>query len=128
MLGMNEAGGTMISRIAAVRIFTTQLDRARVFYGDVLGLAGRRDGPGYAVFSLGETDVIVEAVAADDAEAPALVGRFLALSFAVDDMGGTYEDLRAAGVAFLAPPRREAWGGTLAHARDPDGNVFTLVG
>jgi predicted enzyme related to lactoylglutathione lyase len=118
----------MISRIAAVRIFTTQLDRARAFYGDVLGLGGRRDGPGYSVFTLGDTDLVVETVAADDPEAVGLVGRFLALSFAVDDIGRAYADLRRAGVAFVAPPQREAWGGTLAHARDPDGNVFTLVG
>ena len=118
----------MITRIAAVRIFTTQLSRARHFYGDVLGLGGRRDGPGYSVFTVAGADVIVEAIGGDDAEAAALVGRFLALSFAVDDIDRAYEELRRRGVAFTAPPRREPWGGTLAHARDPDGNVFTLVG
>jgi predicted enzyme related to lactoylglutathione lyase len=117
----------MISRIAAVRIFTTRLDRARQFYGEVLGLGGRRDGPGYSVFTLGDASVVLEAIAEGDAEAASLVGRFLAVSFAVDDIDGAYEALQRAGVAFIAPPRREPWGGTLAHARDPDGNVFTLV-
>jgi predicted enzyme related to lactoylglutathione lyase len=118
----------MISRIAAVRIFTAQLDRARAFYGNVLGLGGGRGGPGYAVFTLAGTDVILESVAADDPEAAGLVGRFLALSFAVDDIGRAYDDLSRAGVAFIAPPQRQPWGGILAHAQDPDGNVFTLVG
>lgn len=118
----------MITRIAAVRIFTAQLDRARRFYGDTLGLGGRRDGPGYSVFTLAGTDVVVEGVDVDDAEAAGLVGRFLALSFAVDDITRAYDELRRRGVAFTSPPRREPWGGILAHARDPDGNVFTLVG
>jgi predicted enzyme related to lactoylglutathione lyase len=118
----------MITRIAAVRIFTTQLDRARRFYGDTLGLGGRRDGPGWSLFTLAGTDVVVEGIDVDDAEAAGLVGRFLGLSFAVDDIARAYEDLCRRGVAFAAPPRREPWGGTLAHGRDPDGNVFTLVG
>jgi hypothetical protein len=28
----------------------------------------------------------------------------------------------------LAPPEVMPWGGVLAHLRDPDGNVLTLVG
>lgn len=38
------------------------------------------------------------------------------------------QTLLARGVEFLAPPQRMPWGGVLAHFRDPDGNVLTLVG
>ena len=32
------------------------------------------------------------------------------------------------GVEFLGAPERQPWGGVLAHLRDPDGNVLTLLG
>ena len=31
-------------------------------------------------------------------------------------------------VSFPEPPEKQAWGGTLAFRRDPDGNILTLVG
>jgi predicted enzyme related to lactoylglutathione lyase len=30
--------------------------------------------------------------------------------------------------AVLAPPEKQPWGGIVAHFRDPDGNVITLLG
>jgi hypothetical protein len=29
---------------------------------------------------------------------------------------------------FVGPPEKEPWGGVLAHLRDPDGNILTLLG
>ncbi|MGH7288269.1 MAG: VOC family protein [Myxococcota bacterium] len=55
----------------------------------------------------------------------AQLGRFLGVSLAVADIQATYEQLFARGVDFLAPPEG---GGVLAHFRDPDGNVLSLVG
>ena len=49
------------------------------------------------------------------------------MSLAVADVEATYARLRARGVAFEARPERMPWGGVLAHFRDPDGNVLTLV-
>jgi predicted enzyme related to lactoylglutathione lyase len=46
----------------------------------------------------------------------------------VDDVEATWERLRARGVEFVARPELMPWGGVLAHFRDPDGNVLTLVG
>jgi uncharacterized glyoxalase superfamily protein PhnB len=55
------------------------------------------------------------------------VGRFVGVSLEVTDIDATYRTLVERGVQFDAPPERQAWGGTLAHLRDPDGNVLTLL-
>jgi hypothetical protein len=36
--------------------------------------------------------------------------------------------IRLRGVEFLSPPERQPSNGTLAHLRDPDGNILTLLG
>ena len=119
--------GTILKSLSAVRIFVDDLDRARRFYRDVLELEEKPAGPYWAVFDIDGRDIILEAVAADDPER-ALVGRLLAVSFAVDDIDGAYRNLVAKGVFFPAPREVQPWGGILAFPRDPDGNILTLVG
>ncbi len=52
--------------------------------------------------------------------------------FRVDDVRGTYEALRAKGVAFLAPPQEvcgdETTVGLSADLKDPDGNLLSILG
>ena len=117
----------ILKSLSAVRIFVDDLDRARRFYRDVLELPERAAESGWAVFDVDGKDVVVEAVPADDPDHD-LVGRFLAVSFDVDDIDATYQELKRRGVAFDHPPETQSWGGTLAFPRDPDGNTFTLVG
>jgi catechol 2,3-dioxygenase-like lactoylglutathione lyase family enzyme len=117
----------ILKSLSAVRIFVDDLGRARHFYRDVLELEERVVQPGWAVFELDGKDIIVEVVPPNDPEHD-LVGRFLAVSFDVDDIHATYRELTKRGVLFEHPPEKQAWGGTLAFPRDPDGNTFTLVG
>jgi uncharacterized glyoxalase superfamily protein PhnB len=63
-----------------------------------------------------------------DPESDESVGRFVGVSLQVADVGRLYEDLSSRSVEFLAPPEQQPWGGTLAHLRDPDGNILTLPG
>jgi lactoylglutathione lyase len=130
--------GTILKSLSAVRIFVDDLDRARRFYRDVLELhekpppfpprhAGEGREEAWAVFGLAGQEIILETVAHDDPE-HALVGRLLAVSFAVDDIDDVYRNLVARGVSFPEPPMMQSWGGTLAFPRDPDGNILTLVG
>ncbi len=113
-----------------VRVFVTDLARAKAFYAHVLGLKINADGAahGYVVFNAGNVELVIEAVEAgapDDEQA--LVGRFTGLSFRVDDVRATYAALRAKGVSFAGPPELQFWGGTLATFTDPDGNALQLV-
>jgi catechol 2,3-dioxygenase-like lactoylglutathione lyase family enzyme len=117
----------VLRSLSAVRIFVDDLDRARRFYSDVLELRETATAPGWAVFDIDGKNLIIEKVPSDDPEHD-LVGRFLAVSFAVDDIDAAYRDLTAKGVSFPEPPERQSWGGTLAFPRDPDGNILTLVG
>ena len=41
------------------------------------------------------------------------VGTFVAISLWADDIDGTYETLKARGVEFLAPPKKESWGSSV---------------
>jgi predicted enzyme related to lactoylglutathione lyase len=76
-----------------------------------------------------QAQLAIERLAPESGDnANALVGRFLGVSLAVADIQATYEQLFARGVDFLAPPEPMPWGGVLAHFRDPDGNVLSLVG
>jgi catechol 2,3-dioxygenase-like lactoylglutathione lyase family enzyme len=119
----------ILRSVSAVRIFVSDLERARRFYGGALGLEERAAEPGWVVFDGGGVDVIVEACAPGDAEGADLVGRFLAVSFSVEGgIDAAYQRLKERGVAFAGPPEKQPWGGTLAFARDPDGNVLTLAG
>ena len=53
------------------------------------------------------------------------VGTFVPLSLWADDIQGTYETLRARGVEFLAPPKKEPWG-TSVIFKDSEGNQLHL--
>ena len=117
----------ILQSVNAVRIFVDDVGRARHFYRDVLELDERWATPDCALFDLDGKNVILEKVAPGDSEHD-LVGRFLAVSFNVDDIDATYRKLLGKGVSFSGPPERQAWGGTLAFPSDPDGNILTLVG
>ena len=75
-----------------------------------------------------EAHLALERVDPADPESAESVGRFVAVSLEVDDIDATYETLTRRGVEFLGAPEKQPWGGTLAHLRDPDGNVLTLLG
>ncbi|MGC4086650.1 MAG: VOC family protein [Polyangiaceae bacterium] len=113
----------------AVRIFVRDLPRALHFYRDDLGLAqvGGANEVGYWVFSSGSLNLIVESVDPSDAEASALLGRFVGLSFRVDDIHQAVAELKRVGAHISGEPELQAWGGTLAHFDDPDGNRLSLV-
>ena len=119
----------VIQRVGAVRIFVTDLERARVFYRDVLELGEMDVGDRHALLDCCGVSILLEVVDPRDPEAAGLVGRLLAVSFTVEgDIHDVHRRLVARGVAFEAAPERQPWGGTLAFARDPDGNFLTLAG
>ena len=93
----------------------------------MLALETERAEPSFAIFVLDGVRILVEQVASDDAEGQGLVGRFLGVSFRVDDAHSAYRRLKERGVDFVQAPEKQTWGGVLAFARDPDGNVLTLV-
>lgn len=116
-------------RLYGVRVFVDDFAAARRFYAETLGLEidWEMAEAGAAGFKVGAATLIVEA-AGRDREYGDLVGRFVGVSLEVDDIEATWRALSARGVEFEAPPEKQPWGGTLAHFRDPAGNVLTLLG
>ena len=116
----------LIGPIAAVRVFTRDLDAARGFYRDILGLPELSSTPTWAVYQAGPVQLIAETDQPEAGEASA-AGRFTGFSFAVDDAARVCDELARRGVDVVGRPDAQPWGGTLAHVADPDGNVLTLV-
>jgi lactoylglutathione lyase len=117
-------------KVFAVRVFVTDWERAIRFYSQILEMAivYQSDKMGWAQMAPGEGQLALERVDPSDLEGRALVGRFVGVSLQVPDIFATYKTLVARGVEFVAPPEKQPWGGVLAHLRDPDGNILTLLG
>jgi len=117
-------------RLNIVRVFVTDWERALRFYTETLEIPTtfRSDDMGWAQLDTGQGQLALERVAADDEEGQSMVGRFLGVSLEVDDIRELHRELERRDVFFRCPPVDQAWGGTLAHLEDPDGNVLTLIG
>jgi len=116
-------------KLYGVRVFVDDIDISTRFYRDVLGLKvnwsmGEMQAAG---FDLGNAELIIEQAARDGADGD-LVGRFAGVSLQVEDIEKTHADWQAGGVEFTQAPQAQPWGGTLAHFKDPSGNILTLLG
>jgi predicted enzyme related to lactoylglutathione lyase len=117
-------------KLSAVRLFVWEINLAKVFYADLLGLKLTNDGSqhGYCVFESAGIRIVVEVVPRDapphDQE---LVGRFSGISFVVEDIAAEHLRLSSLGVNFTGPPERQSWGGWLATFRDPSENELNIV-
>ncbi len=112
-------------RVQALRIPCKDLAQAERFYARALGRAKAFGdaGQGFVGFALDNVTVLIEQQDPDEFES----GRYLGFSLAVDDIDNYYRQGVDDGLPFLHPPERQAWGGTMTHLRDDDGNVFSIV-
>ena len=120
----------MTYKLYAVRVFSHQWREAVQFYEHTIGLPliFSDADMGWAQFDLGGCYLGVERSHPQDADNQGLVGRFVGISISVPDIDRAYKQLSGKGVEFTAAPERQPWGGVLAHFKDPDGNVLTLLG
>jgi catechol 2,3-dioxygenase-like lactoylglutathione lyase family enzyme len=109
---------------------TTNAERSRAFYEQVLGLAFVADEPPALVFRVGERMLRIQKVQRVHA-AP-----YTALGWTVSDIRKTARDLRAAGVVFqrydgLKQDDEGIWaspgGALVAWFQDPEGQVLSLT-
>ena len=120
----------MSYKLYAIRVFSYKWQESLAFYRDTIGfpLAFADEEMGWAQFNLGAAHLGLERLGPDDPESKELVGRFVGTSIEVGDIAAIYDALVAKGVEFTGPPEKQEWGGTLAHFKDPDGNILTLLG
>lgn len=114
------------SHLAQIAIPVRDLDRARAFYRDTLGLTHLFDAPpGLSFFQCGQTRLMLS-----QPEGPETAGCSI-LYYAVPDAGAAEAELVAAGVTFDQPAHiiarvagKDIW---LAIARDSEGNLIGMM-
>ena len=118
--------GAAPTRVAQVAIPVEDLERAKSFYRDVLGLEHLFDAPpGLVFFRCGETRLMLSRP-----EGPESAGSSI-LYYGVEDVEAAHRAMADSGVAFEEAPRciakvdgRDVW---LAVCRDSEGNLLGLI-
>ena len=118
----------MITHLKFVGIPTRDQDRAIAFYTEKLGFKVVTDQPmadkqRWIELRVAHSDTRVVLFTPDGHENR--IGTSFNGAFACDNVEKTYEELKARGVEFAAPPAKEPWG-TFASFKDPDGNQFVM--
>ena len=118
----------MISKVKFVSIPVRDQDRAVEFYTKTLGFTLTTDQPFDGTqrwieleIPGAETSIVLYTPKGQEDR----IGTFANLAYVTEDIDTTYEELRAKGVEFVQPPKREPWG-TGAVFKDVDGNMFAL--
>jgi methylmalonyl-CoA/ethylmalonyl-CoA epimerase len=114
------------SRVAQIAIIVRDLERAKRFYGEQLGLQFLFDAPpGLSFFQCGETRLMLAPPEGPDTAGISIV------YYQVDDLQAAHRALAADGVEFESEPHfitklgaTDLW---LAICRDPDGNMVGLM-
>jgi catechol 2,3-dioxygenase-like lactoylglutathione lyase family enzyme len=117
-------------KIGFVRVFVTDFGKSLDFYTKTLGMElDYTDKESWAQFKSGENvSLAIEKCDPDHVEQGSkLVGRFVGVTLMVDEIEEQYKRLVGKGVEFTGRPEKQPWGGTLAHLKDLDGNVLTLM-
>jgi predicted enzyme related to lactoylglutathione lyase len=113
----------VIQSLFSIAVFVTDIDRAKQFYSDTLGLQCTREGSFGAEYQQGETRLGVHPAVHPDAQA--LVGRHTGITFHVSDLLDFCERLHSRGVRFINEPTQQSFG-IMAMVTDPDDNIFAL--
>jgi catechol 2,3-dioxygenase-like lactoylglutathione lyase family enzyme len=113
-----------ISRVDFVNVATQDLERAKRFYGEVLGLARNpRSSEAWPEFETGNVTLLL---AASDKTGVPFSPSNNAIAFRVDDVGATKRQLEDAGVTFEFEEAYDSGVCHMAFFRDPDGNALVL--
>lgn len=117
-----------------VTLLVADVERAKRFYVDALGLEVVKDSRGYvelaagggsrlALFPRADLAKLLERpeIAEGGGAAPTVV------SFHVEGLEARYEVFVSRGAEALMPPAKAPWGRRVAFLRDPDGNLVELA-
>lgn len=113
----------MIKRVNWLEIKVTDIKKAINFYRDVLGLKIKNEWPNYAIFDLAGTLVLAIMTGGKKGQKEGAPNVYMA----VDNVDEEYEKLKAKGVNFVEPPKKQYWGGYATLFADPDENLFYLT-
>jgi lactoylglutathione lyase len=105
----------MAVKLSYVMEFVSDMDRAVKFYRDTLGLPLKFQSPGWSEFITGETTLGLHPASEKNAAGKIEMG------FNVPDLTKFYDEMRAKGVNFPMPPKKQDFGGMLAQFEDSEG-------
>jgi len=118
------------SRLDYVILYVGDLERSIVFYRDVVGLALKLSGSGYAEFVTEGTKFGLY----ERSGLPELIGRVAGadgpsgeVAFLVEDVDAEAERIRGASATILSGPVDRPWGHRTLHVLDPDGHVVEFA-
>jgi methylmalonyl-CoA/ethylmalonyl-CoA epimerase len=115
-----------LNTIGQIAVNVRNLERARGFYRNTLGMRFLADAPRMAFFDCGGIRLVLTLPESPQFDHPASI-----IYYRVEDIGAAYETLVARGVHFGGEPHwvadlgdRELW---LAFFEDGEGNLLALV-
>ena len=115
-----------LDRIMQIAVNVKDVDRARAFYRDGLGLKFLFSAPGLAFFDSGGVRLMLAKPERPDLDHPSSV-----LDFQVGNIEDAHRALAGRGVHFLTEPhvvhRAEDYDLWLAEFRDSEGNILALM-
>lgn len=106
-------------------IFVTDLAKAKLFYGDLLGLPISGQSEMLMEFFPGAVTTLGVSLALND-DARRLVGRHTGVTLKVENIVEVCEKLKNGGAQFVEPLESSPWG-KMAVIQDFDGNMLALV-
>jgi predicted enzyme related to lactoylglutathione lyase len=117
-----------LRKINVVFTYVVDIDQAREFYGETLGLgAPSIKTPGWVEFQLEEgSHLAFKKTEAENLEGCDPARNTVRFSIVVDDLAAAYEELTAKGVRFIRPPEK-GHGFDLAEFEDPERNQIRLL-
>ena len=113
----------LIKRVNWLEVKVTDMKKAISFYRDVLGLKIKNEWSNYVIFDLAGTLTLAIMLGGKKGRKEGAPNIYLA----VEDADKEYEELKAKGVNFVEPPKKQYWGGYAALFTDPDENLFYLT-
>ena len=114
----------MAVRRIVTNVAATNLDAARSFYGDVLGLEVAMDFGWILTFAAPEAWAAPQISIASEGGSGTVVPD---ISVEVDDLSDVLDRARAAGVPIEYGPVREPWGVERFYLRDPFGRLINIL-
>lgn len=112
----------MAAKLSYVIEFVADMDRAVKFYRDTVGLPLAFQSPGWSEFATGDTKLGLHPASENNPAGKVEMG------FNVPDLGKFYDEMRAKGVKFSMPPKKQDFGGALAQFEDSEGAYISVGG
>jgi catechol 2,3-dioxygenase-like lactoylglutathione lyase family enzyme len=112
----------MIKGIWSITLCVSDLEQARNFYEQILGLNKKYEYSSYVGFQCGSVEIGLT-----PKENLRMGKDGVSIQLFVDCVDEAYDQLKAKGVEFTVEPHDEPWGGRQAKFHDPDDNVLELT-